>query len=129
MPRVEPNWLPVAEILAINRDEIVGGEVHSVWDLDLLHSAAARPLFYWKYHDEDDVVVLACLLCCGIAQDHCFEAANKRTALAAAGEFLEWNGYILSDDGSLGPYLELFVKKLISEAEFTEILRGFVSEV
>jgi death-on-curing protein len=126
LPRVEPSWLPVEEVEAINAEVIVTGEKYCVWFREALEAALARPRNHWAY-GEDDVVVLASILCCGIALNHCFEAGNKRAGITAAGAFLERNGYVLSDDQTLGPQLERVVCGQISEREFAEILRPFVT--
>ena len=123
--REEPVWLPLEELEAINRRQLVFGEKFKVWFPNELASALARPHFYWS-NGEDDVIVLASMLCCGIARQQCFEAANKRTALAAAHSFLGANGYRLHDDGTLGLQVEQFAEKKITEDQFTQILRRFI---
>jgi death on curing protein len=126
LPRVEPTWLSAKEVEAINIAEVVAvGEAHAVLFPGGLQAAVARPKNHWE-NGEDDVVVLAAILCCGIAQRHCFEAANKRTGIVAAGMFLDWNGYVLLDDRTLGPQVERVVCRQISERQFAEILRPFV---
>jgi death on curing protein len=125
LPPVEPSWLPLEEVLEINVDALEPGEQHSVWKPEELHAAMASPRNQWLY-GEEDIVVLASILCCRLARYHCFEAANKRTSLMAAAIFLDWNGYELLDDDTLGPQLERVVAHNIDEGEFAEVLRVFV---
>lgn len=126
MPPVEPSWLPVEEVEAINIEEVIRtGEQHGVWNREALEAAVASPKNRWLY-DEEDVVILASVLCCRLALHHCFEAANKRTAIMAAATFLDWNGYDLIESDTLGPDLERVVSGEIDEREFAEILRVLV---
>ena len=60
-----------------------------------LHSAQARPSTYRYYEQCEDILCLAAVLGEGIAQDHCFRNANKRTAAAAMIIFLLLNGVFI----------------------------------
>jgi death on curing protein len=112
LPPVEPLWLPVEEVEEINVEEVSKtNEQHSVWNSEALEAAVASPKNQWLYEEEEDVVVLASVLCCRLAQHHCFEAANKRTAIMAAGTFLDWNGYELFEADTLGPDLVRVVSR------------------
>lgn len=125
MPPVEPSWLPVEEVEEINKEVLKTGEQHSVWQPEALEAAVASPRNQWLY-GEEDVVALAYILCCSLARHHCFEAANKRTAIMAAATFLDWNGYDLIENEALGPEVERVVRGHIDEREFAEVLRVLV---
>ena len=92
----EPRWLPPEYLIGLNRELVaLTGEPHGLRDSGLLESAAAKPINHYHY-GEEDVVVLAVTLLLGIARNHPFVQGNKRTALAAADDFLHLNGYELA---------------------------------
>jgi death-on-curing protein len=127
--RNEPNWLPLEAVLEINRDAVAKtGETYLLRDQTLLESALGKPQNHWAYGDEDDVVVLAVHLLDGIAQNHCFEQGNKRTAFIAAVMFLRANGYTLTlpDGDMLGRWVENLVTKAWSFEYFTDMIRPAV---
>ena len=65
----------------------------------------------------------------GIAQNHCFEQGNKRTAFIAAVMFLKANGYNLTvPDGEvpLGRWIERVITKGLTMEQFTDLIRPFV---
>ena len=128
--RNEPNWLPLETVLEINRDAVSKtGENYLLRDQALLESALGKPKNHWAYGDEDNVVVLAVQLLDGIAQNHCFEQGNKRTAFISAVMFLKANGYNLTvPDGEipLGHWVEMLVTKAISPEQFVEMIAPYV---
>jgi death-on-curing protein len=65
----------------------------------------------------------------GIAQNHCFEQGNKRTAFTAAVVFLLSNGYnlVAADSEQLGELVTRLVAGQITDEAFTEIIRRFVT--
>ena len=75
--------------------------------------------------------VLAVMLLLGIGQNHPFEQGNKRTALIAAAEFLEINGYRFSIDDSdfFGEIIRDAIDKKIEEDEFIKIMRTFIEPI
>lgn len=90
----EPKWLlreDVEELqtIAIEKD---GGLTGGLVKPDLLESALARPQNEYAYAGERDMFKLAASYAEGIAQNHAFADANKRTALLAADVFLYQNG-------------------------------------
>lgn len=61
-----------------------------------LHSAQQRPSNHRFYNQTEDIITLAAVLAEGIAKNHAFLNANKRTAAAAATIFLLLNGIELT---------------------------------
>lgn len=93
----EPKWLSSddveeLQVIAIEKD---GGLTGGLLKPDLLESALARPQNEYVYADEQDIFTLAAIYAEGIAQNHAFADANKRTAFLAATVFLHDNGYEL----------------------------------
>lgn len=89
-------WLLRETVLAIHKLQIAehGGQ-DGIRDLGLLESALARPQNLEAYEPDADIASLAAVLAFGIAKNHPFLDANKRTALAATRTFLLLNGYDL----------------------------------
>lgn len=92
-------FLTLAEIAAIhnNQIELYGGK-GGIRDVSLLSSAAAVPesSFDGKYI-HDDIFEMAAAYAFHICRDHPFIDGNKRTALAAALVFLDFNGVEIED--------------------------------
>ena len=93
----EPKWLSSSDVeelqaIAIEKD---GGLAGGLLKPDLLESALARPQNEYAYAGEADIFKLAAIYAEGIAQNHAFSDANKRTAFLAATLFLLDNGYEL----------------------------------
>jgi len=93
----EPEWLLPEDVedlqaIAIEKN---GGLTGGLLKPDLLESALARPQNEYAYAGEDDIFKLAAIYAEGIAQNHAFADANKRTAFLAATVFLLDNGYEL----------------------------------
>lgn len=92
----QPTWLSKVAILAIHGRLLAEhGGVSGLRDENLLESALAAPLNHFKY-DKADVFMLAATYAHALTSDHPFVDGNKRTAFAAAGIFLELNGYRLT---------------------------------
>jgi death on curing protein len=130
--RNEPIWLPLDEIIEINRD-IVGraGEPFHILELGVLEGAWAKPINRWAY-GEEDIVVLAATLFLGIAQNQTFLQGNKRTAFTAAGIFLQSNGYDLTckPDQATGKFLRrAIVGKVISQGDLLAAARANIREI
>lgn len=92
-------FLSVEDLILINRrliemqtpDEPIG-----VFDRNLLESAQQRPAQHRCYAQTEDIITLAAVLAEGVARNHAFRNANKRTAAAAASMFLFLNGIELT---------------------------------
>ncbi|WP_349367930.1 type II toxin-antitoxin system death-on-curing family toxin [Salinarimonas sp.] len=93
---VEPNWLTIADLVAINEAEVAEtGEPFALVRPDMLESALGSPVNRRLYEREEDVLVLGVFLLLAIARNHPFAQGNKRTAFTAFNIFLELNGYAL----------------------------------
>ncbi len=92
---MEPIWLSKPALLAIHGLLLTehGGAV-GLRDEGLLESAMAGPLNHFQY-GETDICQLAASYANALTRNHPFVDGNKRTAFAAAGIFLELNGYRL----------------------------------
>lgn len=132
MPRTEPRWLTVAEIIAINQDALTETqERHFVRDIWLLEGALARSRTRWHYEEEDDVLALAVALLFAITGAHAFEQGNKRTGYLAFVGFLNVNGWdMATTDGEADPgiavMIEAVIKREMSQADFTDFIAAFI---
>lgn len=117
-PDVEPHWIPASEIQRLNEmeaEEAGGGAV--IADLTAVERALNRPRVLYAYHDERDVVRLACAHLVGLLEERPFGRGNLSTGLAALMMFLEVNGYRWS--GPDGAVLSAYVRAL-AEGRYTE---------
>jgi death-on-curing protein len=88
-------FLSVEDLIQLNERLIraqTPGERIGVLKRNELESAQQRPAHYRWYEKTEDIITLAAVLAEGLAKNHCFENANKRTAAAAATVFLLLNG-------------------------------------
>ena len=94
----EPVWLDKDFVLWLHERAIerTGGS-QGVRDEALLDSALSRPKNAYHYQNTD-IFNLAAIYAEGISSNHPFIDGNKRTAFAAAGMFLEDNGYRLESE-------------------------------
>lgn len=91
-------FLELATVKAIHDAQIGAyGGLDGIRDEGLLESALARPLNRLAY-GETDLFLLAATLTFGIARNHPFLDANKRTAWASTRAFLRLNGVALKPD-------------------------------
>ncbi len=91
-----PFWLSKVAIMAIHGRLLAEhGGPSGIRDESLLESALAAPVNHFEY-DQADVFVLAATYAHALTSNHPFVDGNKRTAFAAAGIFLELNGYRLT---------------------------------
>ncbi len=92
----QPFWLSKVAILAIHGRLLAEhGGPSGIRDESLLESALAAPVNHFEY-DGADVFTLAATYAHALTSNHPFLDGNKRTAFAAAGIFLELNGYRLT---------------------------------
>lgn len=92
-------YLQIADLIAINRflietqtpDEPIG-----VFKPNELESAQQKPANHRYYKQTLDMVTLSAVFILGLATNHCFLNANKRTAAAAGTVFLLLNGWQLT---------------------------------
>ena len=93
----EPIWINLRVIKAFHDRQInEHGGLPGLRDEGLLSSALSRPENAFHYSDpKPDVAELAAHTA-GLAKNHPFNDANKRTALIAMRLFLKFNGYDLA---------------------------------
>ena len=124
----EPLWLPVSEVVDTNRDLVEEtGEPHHIRDLGLLESACAVPRNQWSYGGVTDLATLATSVLFAIARNHPFMQGNKRTALLAALQLLELNGWALADAIDSMQFADRIVAVIegaAEEDEITDLLRA-----
>lgn len=90
-----PFWLSKVAILAIHGQLLAEhGGASGLRDESLLESALSSPINHFEY-SQPDVFMLAATYAYALTSNHPFIDGNKRTAFAAAGIFLELNGYSL----------------------------------
>jgi death-on-curing protein len=95
-------------VLAIHDEALAAfGGLDGVRDAGLLDSALARPKNLHAYESKRSAFELAAALCWGLARNHPFLDANKRTALLSARAFLFLNGYAF--EPSEGDEVEMLV--------------------
>jgi death on curing protein len=97
----------------------------------MLESAIHSPRNHWFYEHVADMAVLAGALLLAINRNHPFEQGNKRTALAATGQFLRANGYVLiAPDGvELGEFILRSAAGTISQPVFERAFRKCIITV
>ena len=93
----EPIWINLRVVKAFHDRQInEHGGLAGPRDEGLLLSALSRPENAYHYSDpKPDVAELAAVYGFGLAKNHPFNEANKRTALIAIRLFLKLNGYDL----------------------------------
>ena len=112
----EPIWLNLRVIKAFHDRQInEHGGIPGIRDERLLLSASLRPENAYYYSDPKlDAAELAAAYGFGLAKNHPFNDANKRTALIAIRLFLKLNGYDLA---------------VPPEDKYTTIIRVAASEI
>lgn len=116
------HYLLVEDLVAINRwlietqtpDEPIG-----VIKPNELSSALQRPAMHRWYEQTEDLIVLASILIAGIADNHCFANANKRTAAAAGMMFFLLNGYRI--EAPQDELVQIIVRYVIKDADLDEL--------
>ncbi len=92
----DPTWLSRVTILAIHSRLLAEhGGASGLRDESLLESALAAPVNHFDYSRADEFM-LAAVYAHALISNYPFIDGNKRTAFAAAGIFLELNGYSLT---------------------------------
>ena len=94
----EPFWINLRVIKSFHDRQInEHGGLPGLRDEGLLLSALSRPENAYHYsHPKTNVAELAAAYGFGLAKNHPFNDANKRTALIAMRVFLKLNGYDLA---------------------------------
>ncbi len=96
MAETEPKWLNRMIVDAIQEDQRQqhGGN-HGVLNDSMIESALARPRNRFAYSGADFFECAACYVF-GLAKNHGYQDANKRTGFMAGVTFLRINGYRVS---------------------------------
>ena len=114
----EPNWLPPDQLTQLHAEALGdAGPGPQIADLNGVERALQRPRQLYSYHDERDVVRLACALLVGLIEEKPFAQHNLGTGIAALMLFLEVNGYRWT--GPDGPVLAAYAKAL-ADGRYTE---------
>ena len=93
----DPRWLTRSLVEAIHDVQLSRhGGLPGLRDAGALESALGRPMHRWHYQEAHDVADCAASYGYGLAKNHAFADANKRTAFVAMVTFLEWNGFRLN---------------------------------
>ena len=127
----EPIFLDVDDVEALH-DEMLGryGGLPGTRDANLLASALGRAQNRYTYGDPDTTSLfdLAAAYAFGIARNHPFNDANKRTAWGACLNFLDVNGARMPEQVERA--VEVMVSLAAGEMDedaFADWLRGSVS--
>ncbi len=117
-------WLSMQEVTAFHDDLVneFGGSL-GVLNQGALESTLYRPQQLLYYQPESNVYELAAAYGYGLAKNHCFVDANKRTAFVVMAVFLLRNGYrlIASEVEALDIMIEV-AKGSFSQAELANWL-------
>ena len=128
----EPIWINLRVIKAFHDRQIKEhGGLPGLCDEGLLSSALSRPENAYQYSNpKPDVAELAAAYGFGLAKNHPFNDANKRTALIAMRLFLKLNGYDLtaSPEDKYRMIIRVAASD-ISEDELAQWLRKHVEEI
>ncbi|MEN5297989.1 type II toxin-antitoxin system death-on-curing family toxin [Brucella sp. TWI559] len=126
----EPIWLPIDEVIEINRAEVgETGENFALLRPELLESALGRPINHFHYSQDNDILRLAVLLMLALAENHPFEQGNKRTGWTAGVMFMIVNGYdIIWDSEDIAQEFVRLIEGDISIDRFEEQLVYFIKE-
>lgn len=120
-------WLERELVVAVHDRQLAehGGSV-GIRDEHLLASALARPQQLFAYgNPPPDLADLAASLTYGLARNHAFVDANKRTAILSCELFIELNdGELLASDVDIYPQILSLAQGQLSEADFASWLRA-----
>lgn len=95
--KAEPRWLTRQIVEAIHEVQLASnGGLPGLRDGGALESALGRPMHRWHYGEAEDLADCAAAYGFGIAKNHPFADANKRTAFVVMATFYELNGHPLT---------------------------------
>jgi death-on-curing protein len=125
---IEPEFLEPDVVLFLHDQALREyGGVHGVKDEGLLQSALGRPVNKLGYAKPGalDLFDLAAAYAYGIASNHAFNDANKRTAWSCCVLFLKVNGVQLPVDAADAvEHMLQLVEGRLDEVRFAAWLRG-----
>ena len=124
----EPEFLELDVVLFVH-DRVLReyGGVHGLKDEGLLHSALHRPVHKQAYADPGsiDLFDLAAAYAFGLANNHAFNDANKRTAWSCCVLFLKVNGIEIDVPAPVViERMPLLASRQIDEEKFAAWLRS-----
>ncbi len=122
----EPRWLSRPIVDAIHDDQIKKhGGLSGINSDGLIESALARPRNRWAYGgNTTDLATLAAAYGFGIAKNHGYRDANKRTAFMSMYVFLGLNGYrIVAEQETVVSLMEDIAADRCTEEELADWLR------
>jgi len=123
----EPEFLESDVVLFVHDQALREyGGVHGLKDEGLLHSALGRPVNKLAYAEPNslDLFDLAAAYAYGLASNHAFNDANKRTAWACCVLFLKVNGIELDTPAAVVvERMPLLAAGQLGEAGFAAWLR------
>ncbi len=124
---IEPEFLEPDVVLFVHDQALREyGGVHGLKDEGLLHSALGRPINKLAYAEPGslDLFDLAAAYAYGLASNHAFNDANKRTAWACCVLFLKVNGIELDTPAAIVvERMPLLAAGQVGEAGFAAWLR------
>ncbi len=124
---IEPEFLEPDVVLFVHDQALREyGGVHGFKDEGLLHSALGRPINKLAYAEPGslDLFDLAAAYAYGLASNHAFNDANKRTAWACCVLFLKVNGIELDTPAAIVvERMPLLAAGQVGEAGFAAWLR------
>lgn len=92
-------WISEVQATLMHAEQIAThGGIGGIRDANLLQSALARPQQVFAFNPDTDLCALAPAYGQGIASNHPFLDANKRTAFVCMLTFLRINGFSLGAD-------------------------------
>ena len=123
-----PEFLDVNVVLFVH-DQVLRdyGGIQGLKDEGLLDSALNRPVNKFAYADPGsiDLFDMAAAYAYGLAKNHAFNDANKRTAWGCCVLFLKVNGIEIDIPAPVViECMPLLASNQIDEAQFARLLRG-----
>lgn len=123
---MEVRYLTAEDVTILHDEQIelyTPAEPKHVLDWGRLVSACSRPSVTHYYDQESDIFDLAATLGFGLAKNHAFANANKRTAAVSTHVFLQINGYKLElGQWELVDIFEKLAKNQLDQDELAEVL-------
>lgn len=121
-------YLPNYEIIHDLHTSIlqISGGRKGILDVNVIHSAIARPKTYLSYHPDCNLHTVCAVLLDSLARNHAFVEGNKRTGLMVAVLTYELNGVALKPSADYHNDLEdLVLWVVIDKPEIAQIAERF----
>ncbi|WP_170005766.1 type II toxin-antitoxin system death-on-curing family toxin [Marinobacter guineae] len=130
---MEVRYLTAEQVRTLHDEQIdlyTPAEQKHVADWGSLESACSRPGVTRYYDQESDIFDLAASLGFGLAKNHAFANANKRTAAISTHVFLLINGYQLEiSQWQLVDIFEKLANDLVDQESLAQILDDYSREL